>query len=197
MAVDSKFYARAIRPSHAPVDPMIRRPHECSVRAAAPDDAPCLAVLATQVWLHTYATEGVDPDIARYVLSELTVEKYAALIGNSDTRVFVAEFHASFVGFAVVNTAAQCPAASTSPAELQTLYVQEHFTGQGIGKLLLGAAEAEARATCGCALWLTVNARNARAIAFYAGRGYRKIGTDYFVMGNARHENHVLAGPEN
>jgi ribosomal protein S18 acetylase RimI-like enzyme len=43
-------------------------------------------------------------------------------------------------------------------------------------------------------LWLTVNAKNDRAIAFYARQGYTKVGTAYFVLGEGRHENHVLIG---
>jgi diamine N-acetyltransferase len=65
--------------------------------------------------------------------------------------------------------------------ELQTLYVQEHFIGQGVGKALLQAAEAKAREHSGCPLWLTVNARNAKAIAFYERQAYSKVGTAHFV----------------
>jgi hypothetical protein len=39
-----------------------------------------IAVLATQVWLHTYATTGITTDIAEYVLSELTPHKYQGIL---------------------------------------------------------------------------------------------------------------------
>ena len=80
--------------------------------------------------------------------------------------------------------------------ELQTLYVQEHFLGQGVGSLLLAAAEALARSRANSRLWLTVNATNRRAIAFYDRKGYAQVGTAYFVLGAERYENHVLAGPD-
>ena len=79
---------------------------------------------------------------------------------------------------------------------LETLYVQAHFLRQGVGSLLLAAAEALARRRVNRRLWLTVNATNCRAIAFYDRKGYTKIGTAYFVLGTARYENHVLAGPD-
>jgi ribosomal protein S18 acetylase RimI-like enzyme len=66
--------------------------------------------------------------------------------------------------------------------------------GCGVGKSLLQAAEAKARAHANTALWFTVNAKNARAISFYTHLGYTKIGTTYFVLGEGRHENHVLIG---
>ena len=44
------------------------------VRPGVAEDAGRLAVLAAQVWLHPYATEGLSPEIAEYVLAHLTPE---------------------------------------------------------------------------------------------------------------------------
>lgn len=167
-------------------------PEGLRIRAGLAEDANRLAVLANQVWLHTYATDGITDDIARYVLSELTPEKYAASLNEPATHLLVAEHGESLVGFATIKFGVQCPTGGSSTAELQTLYVQEHFIGRGVGKSLLHAAEAKARERSDAALWLTVNARNARALAFYARQGYAKVGTAYFVLGAGRHENDVL-----
>ena len=164
------------------------------IRSGRPGDARRLAVLATQVWLHTYATDGVTDEISAYVLSEFTVERFLASLGEPATSLLVADHDGCLVGLAVVRFGAPCPSGARSTVELQTLYVQEHFIGQGIGRSLLQAAEAEARERSASSLWLTVNARNSRAIAFYADQGYAKIGTTHFVLGDARHENHVLLG---
>jgi diamine N-acetyltransferase len=167
---------------------------DSDIRAGRPEDARRLAALATQVWLHTYATDGITADIAEYVLGELTPEKYLGLLNDPAGSVFVAEQGEGLVGFAVVKFGVPCPAGSNSAVELQTLYVQEHFTGRGIGKLLLRAAEARARERLNSVLWLKVNATNARAIAFYEHQRYTKVGTTYFVVGEGRYENHVLIG---
>lgn len=76
------------------------------------------------------------------------------------------------------------------------MYVQAHFMGCGAGKSLLQAAAAEARKRANDRLWLKVNARNARAIEFYARQGCRKVGTTYFAFGGGQHENHVLIRPD-
>jgi ribosomal protein S18 acetylase RimI-like enzyme len=169
------------------------RPSLC-IRIGRSEDANRLAVLAAQVWLHTYATSGITADIAEYVLRELTPEKYLAAVNDPTGQVFVAEIGESLVGLAVVKFGIPCPEGNYSSTELQTLYVQEHFVGCGAGKSLLRAAEAEARQRSNGVLWLTVNAKNVRAIAFYAHQGYTKVGTTYFVLGEGRHENHVLIG---
>ncbi|KQP03718.1 GNAT family N-acetyltransferase [Pseudorhodoferax sp. Leaf265] len=164
------------------------------MRRAGPDDAARLAVLATQVWLHTYATDGIGDEIANHVLSALGVDRFAALLGDSCASVLAAERGHRLVGMAVARAKAPCPAGVPSTVELQTLYVQAHFIGRGIGKRLLQAIEAQALAEAGCAPWLTVNARNDRALAFYARQGYTQVGTDWFVLGATRHENLVLIG---
>ena len=106
----------------------------------------------------------------------------------------MAERGECLVGFAVVKFGAPCPSGVQSAVELQTLYVQEHFIRQGIGRSLLQAAEAAARTQSGSPLWLAVNAENTRAVAFYQRQGYAKVGATYFVLGQGRHENHVLVG---
>lgn len=169
--------------------------HGAHIRTGLPGDAGRLAVLASQVWLHTYATEGVSEDIAQHVLSELTVEKFASALHAPQTCVLVAESGGNLVGFAALRFGASCPTGSSAVAELQTLYVQAHFLGRGIGKSLLQAAQARAREQADAPLWLTFHAKNARAMSFYARQGYCKLGTMHFVLGQGRHENHVLVGP--
>ena len=166
------------------------------VRLGVAEDAGRLAVLATQVWLHTYATDGISPEIAAYVLSHLTPAQYAQLLRDASTHVLVALHAHHVVGLAVVRFDTPCPDHPDLAVELQTLYVQEHFLGQGVGSLLLAAAEAMARSRAISRLWLTVNATNSRAIAFYDRKGYTQVGTAYFVLGAERYENHVLAGPD-
>lgn len=168
--------------------------HSLQIRPGQPGDASRLAVLATQVWLHTYATDGITEEISQYVLSELTVERFSASLGEPETIFLVAECGECLVGFAAVKFGASCPSVAGPAVELQTLYVQEHFVGNGVGRSLLQAAEARARERSASPLWLTVNAKNVRAIAFYARQGYSKVGTTYFVLGKGRHENHVLVG---
>lgn len=170
--------------------------HSFQIRAAQTSDADRLAVLAAQVWLHTYATTGINDEIARYVLSELTVEKFSARLGEPETKIVVAECSECLVGFAAVRFGTPCPSDAKSMVELQTLYVQEHFIGHGVGRSLLQAAQAKARERSTSPLWLMVNSKNARAIAFYARQGYAKVGTTYFVLGQGRYENHVLVGDD-
>ena len=164
------------------------------VRLSQPEDAPRLAVLAAQVWLHTYAKEGVSSVIADYVLAELTPRAFAAKFGNAAITILVAERDAHFLGLAVVQSGTVCASAPAATVELATLYVQAHCKGQGIGSRLLKDAQALAVAQAGSRLWLTVNAQNAAAIDFYTRHNFQQVGTAHFVLGGVAHENLVLLG---
>jgi diamine N-acetyltransferase len=164
------------------------------VRLGRHEDTKTLSALAIQVWLHTYATEGVSPVIARYVLSEFAPERFAALLTESSSGVFVAEQGKNVLGYAVVRASAACPISSVSGAELATLYVQEPFLGKGVGALLLKHVEGWAAERMRAPIWLKTNSQNGRAIAFYAKHGYTKVGITFFEFGNEKHENVVLVG---
>jgi ribosomal protein S18 acetylase RimI-like enzyme len=164
------------------------------IRGAQPSDAAQLAVLATQVWLHTYARDGVSATIAEYVRKEITPEHYAALIQSSSARILVAESDSNLLGCAVLQLDQHSATAPDVSVELKTLYVQEHFIGKGIGATLLTGAEKMAESLARSGLWLTVNARNERALSFYSRHRYKKVGTTVFVLGGVGHENHVMAG---
>lgn len=169
---------------------------EFQVRAGVSGDAERLAALGAQVWLHTYATEGISQDIAKYALEEFTAARMSALLAADSKVVLVAEFEGNIIGYAVVDIGAVCQSNPRARVELATLHVQEHFARQGAGSLLLGCAEALARRRIASALWLMVNAANLPAITFYASHGYTKVGTAYFELGESRYENHVLIGKD-
>ena len=165
------------------------------VRKAQVADARPLAVLALQVFLHTYATDGVSSTISEHVLQEITPEKYAAIIQNSSSVVLVAERDNNLLGFAVLQLNAPCADSPDATIELETLYVQEHFTGKGVGSTLLGEARRLSNNSANGRLWLTVNVKNVRAISFYVHHQYMKVGTYVFVLGGVGHDNHVMVSP--
>jgi hypothetical protein len=71
-----------VTPDFAPVD--------VGFRAATASDALCIGVLATQVFLDTYATDGIRPSLAREVLEQFQQEQY-------ENRVFTKALHTDTV----------------------------------------------------------------------------------------------------
>jgi ribosomal protein S18 acetylase RimI-like enzyme len=152
-----------------------------------PEDAVTIAALAVQVFLDTYATEGIRPDLAREAFAEYSTEAFASRLQEPVRRFFLAEQATGLIGFAEVQVSPlSAPACAVIGAELVRLYVQPRFQRHGIGRRLLQAAE---RATVAAALgnlWLTVWEGNHRARAFYASHGYQDVGgTTYVFQGNS------------
>lgn len=164
-------------------------------RTALSGDAESLSVLAIQVWLHTYATGGVSATMASYLLREFAPAQFLRWMESPQSALLLAERDGHLLGYARLDGASTCPVPGRAGVELATLYVQAPFLGRGVGAALLAEAEAWAHERPAATLWLTVNAQNARARAFYARQGYVQVGIDYFELRGQRHENLVLAGP--
>ncbi len=81
---------------------------------------------------------------------------------------------------------------TAQPVELLRFYVDQPWQGQGIAGLLMQAVEEQARARGARELWLGVWERNERAQAFYRKHGFRKVGTQIFVVGTDPQTDHVM-----
>jgi GNAT superfamily N-acetyltransferase len=162
-------------------------------RSAGTADALCISVLATQVFLDTYAIDGIRPSLAREVLEHLSVEAFTAHLSQPDARFIVAERAAHLIAFAQLTLGRPLSGDPARPAaNLNRLYVHERFTGTGLGTALLGRAETLAAAE-GCAvLWLTSWTGNTRALAFYGRRGYKDVGSSTYSSEGEHYENRVL-----
>jgi diamine N-acetyltransferase len=164
------------------------------LRPAGAGDALCLGVLSMQVFLETYAGNGIRPDLAREVLQKHAPEAAAAALARDDQRLIVAEREGHLLGFAHwrPDTAHQGVPAGR-PAELFRLYVLRRFAGLGLGTRLLRAAEEAAAAAGADTMWLTAWAGNQRALAYYPRRGYADVGTTAYVIDGIAYENRLFA----
>jgi ribosomal protein S18 acetylase RimI-like enzyme len=166
------------------------------LRDARPEDALVIGVLATQVFLDTYATAGVRPALAREVLAHFSTEAINALLAQPQTRFVLAEREGHLLGFVQLGFGARHALVVAEPAaEVQRLYVQARFNGQGVGKALIGAAAARAVAAGARALWLTAWVGNAHALAWYRRQGWQERGSTDYVFENERFENRVFERP--
>ena len=163
------------------------------LRAGAPIDARTIAALATQVFLDTYATEGVRPDLADEALSECSPEAFAQRLAEADRRFIVAHRGDALVGFAEVLLSPHvAPAGGCIGAELVRLYVQPKAQRAGVGRRLLQAAEAAAFAAGADAIWLTAWERNLAALAFYERVGYAQVGNGTYTFQGRSYGTRVL-----
>jgi ribosomal protein S18 acetylase RimI-like enzyme len=130
-----------------------------AIHAAMPGDASRLAPLLRAFGGSPVRTDGL-------------AERIAACAGRE--VALLAEFEGEVVGFACVEVR---PAIGDFEprAEVTDLYIREQDRRRGIGRALMSAAEAHARANGAETLFLLTGHTNAAAQAFYRALGY----TDY------------------
>ena len=162
-------------------------------RRGSSEDAICVATLATQVFLDTYAIEGIRPDIAREAFSNYSPDAFADRLSDNTTIFVLAEVAEHLVGFAEITTERPCCIVGNSNSiELVRLYVQRPFRKLGIGRHLLGEAEIIAKQAPSTSLWFTVWAGNYNAIGFYRSQGYSDIGASTYQIEGQEFENRVF-----
>ncbi len=160
---------------------------------ATPADAITLSVLATQVFLDTYATTGVNIDLAKEATSVYSPDAFQQRLQKACTEITVATVGEYMVAFLDLDSTTKCPVSSVQGLEVLRLYVQAPFQRSGVGKALMSLAERKALERRAQHVWLTAWSGNIRALAFYPALGYRDVGfTQYNIEGNV-YENRVFA----
>lgn len=169
---------------------------DVALRDAGETDAVAISGLAVLVFLHTYAAEGVRPDLAREALSEYSESAFASRLRDSHRRFVLAEGPGGLLGFAEAQLSShRAPGCSLAGAELVRLYVHPRAQQAGIGRRLLLRAEQLSSSALLSHLWLTAWEGNVIALTFYRCLGYSVVAsTSYTFQGNT-YRNEVLAKP--
>lgn len=166
---------------------------EVSFRRALPADAACLTALSIQVFVDTYAVDGLRADLAREALACFTLARSEARIADRGSLVLVAERAGSLLGFADSAPTCELPLHGLEEGwELLRLYVPHRWQRMGLGAGLLAGVEDYTQAQGARCLWLGAWAGNTNACAFYLAQGYEDVGAvDYFIEAQA-HQNRIF-----
>ena len=146
-----------------------------------------------QVYLNTYATEGIRALLVREIHAQLSIAAISELISSVGTSFILVERAGHLIAFAQITFGATHElVGELNAVELDRLYVQERFTGQGVGKALLNHVEALAASSGASKLWLTAWVKNLRALRFYRAQGYADVGMTMYRFEHEAHENRLF-----
>lgn len=157
------------------------------IRNATQKDALNLAALSIQVWLHTYADEGIRDEISNFVFANFTETIFERRIQSTDYPILVAEENGHLVGYVMAHLKSFWQGLSNG-YEIDKLYVQEPFQGKGVGRRLLMAMAEE----FGHPFWLSTWVHNKPAIDFYQRLGFTDAGHTDFKLADECHQNQVF-----
>jgi diamine N-acetyltransferase len=156
-------------------------------------DAAKLALVGAAGFLESFADDHGGDDLVAHIRDTHSEAWYAERLADPAHALWIAEAPLGApVGYAILGPAA-LPGAAEGDAELKRIYFLAPWQGSGLGKGLLEAVLAEARAWMARRVLLAVYSRNVRAQAFYRRAGFEVIGGVVFHVGPTAFDDLVMA----
>lgn len=161
------------------------------IRKAQRQDCRNLAALSIQVWLDTYAREGINNLVTNYVLDTFNERHFLEKLTQPNYHIYAAVEGDNLLGYIAIDLSSQRENAAAGKDygyEVDTLYIQSRQRGKGLGSALLKHAGVE----FGHCYWLTTWSHNTEGLGFYRHLGFEDVGVSYFELDGQLHENRVL-----
>ncbi len=165
-----------------------------AIRRARVEDAQALAEFGARTFFETFAKDNTAEDMRLHLASAWSPAlQLAEILDERFDTLLACDADGVIAGFAQLR-AGPAPAgvAAGKPVELLRFYVDKPWQGRGVAGGLMQAVETRARARGADTLWLGVWERNERAQAFYRKCGFRRVGTQIFVVGSDPQTDHVM-----
>ena len=160
---------------------------QIDIRRATVDDAKSLTDLSYTTFWDAFAhhPKNAPDDLAHYMRQAFSVEQIADELNDPRAVFLVAEIEGELAGYAkLVCDHIEPGISGEKPIELNRLYSQQKFLGQGVGQTLMDACFDLARENGFDTIWLGVWEYNPRAQRFYEKNGFKEVGSHTFVLGS-------------
>jgi molybdopterin-guanine dinucleotide biosynthesis protein A len=164
-----------------------------------------LAELGGRLFHDAFAADNRVEDTREYLAEHFTPAALARLLADPSCQVLVLEQGGMGLGWALLIAGTRAPpwAGSGEPVrrpagsevEIRRFYVDARLQGTDASVLLLRECLDRASALGAGSVWLAVWERNARAQAFYAKHGFRRVGAQPFQFGSDTQLDDVLWRP--
>jgi ribosomal protein S18 acetylase RimI-like enzyme len=158
------------------------------IRIASEEDAAALSQVASATFPLACPPGTDEGDIASFVATDLTVERFAHHLADPARTVLLATGDGGPTGYSMLvlgepdDDVQSCLTARPS-VELNKFYVVPEAHGNGLAARLMDASVEVARAHGASGVWLGVSSGNPRANRFYEKHGFHVVGTKSFAMG--------------
>ena len=159
---------------------------QIDIRRAAIDDAKSLTDLSYTTFWDAFAhhPKNAPDDLAHYMRQAFSIEQIADELNDPRAVFLLAEIEGELAGYAKLVCDHIEPGVTAEKAiELNRLYSQQKFLGQGVGQTLMDACFDLAKKEGFDTMWLGVWEYNPRAQRFYEKNGFREVGSHTFVLG--------------
>jgi len=164
-----------------------------TIELCQPNELMLLRQLASKTFEDTYGIHNTPEVMADYLAKAFSEKQLHAELHNPESEFYILKVDDTWIGYIKVNEGkAQTEARTDNALELERIYVDRDFQGNGYGKLLIDKAMEVANLRKKERVWLGVWQRNPNAIQFYESQGYVKNGTHVFVIGGEEQMDWIM-----
>jgi len=156
-----------------------------TIRSTVPADIPALQRIAIRTQVDTFGAYNTEANMNAYLNQAYSQENLSRELdepGSHNYLAFVGDGLAGFMRLRVSDEVIHW--LGTNTLELQRLYLDKAYMGQGVGAALMQQALAIARDGKYDWIWLGVWERNFKAQEFYSRWGFERFSEHIFQMGD-------------
>ena len=161
-------------------------------RDAALADGPALADMGRRCFVETFGAHFPPDDMALHLERKFGPEGLPAELRDPALRIRMAESDGGIAGYVKLAPMDLPVPHEAAALEIKQLYILAPWQGAGVAAALMDWAEETARMGGAPALYLSVWEHGARAIAFYARRGFVRVGEAPFRLGTRTYQDPVM-----
>lgn len=163
------------------------------LRRAGPADAAKLSLLGQATFLTAFAHDHPGEALVAHCREAHSEALYAQWAGNPDYALWLIETPLGApIGYAALTPPALDIPVAPGDLELKRIYALTGWQNAGLGRRLMDATIAEARARGAERLYLCVYEINTGAQRFYTRFGFQRVGTQTFMVGDVGFTDWIL-----
>jgi ribosomal protein S18 acetylase RimI-like enzyme len=162
-------------------------------RDAQASDAADLARIGRDTFVETFGHLYPPSDLKAYLDDTYSLDAMTDDLKNPEIDVRIALTGKRIAAYCKIGPTKLPIDTGPDPSlELHRVYVYEARQGIGVGRILLTWAIERARQRGAKNLFLGVWEANERAISVYESRGFQKVGSYIFHVGESRDNEHIM-----
>lgn len=156
-----------------------------TIRLTAPDDVPALQRIAIDTQVDTFGAHNTEANMKAFLDEAYNLDKLGQELDEPGSHNYLAFVDSQLAGFMRLRLSSEVEhLLGKNTLELQRLYVDKSFHGQGVGAAMMHEAMAVAKAGRYEWIWLGVWERNFKAQEFYKRWGFDRFSEHIFQMGD-------------
>ena len=154
------------------------------IRPVLAEELEILRQLAQTTFVTAFATQNTPEDMAQYVQESFNQKYFSQLFYKPGANFFFGWLGDQVVAYLQLNVDdAQTEQELEQALEVERIYIQEQYQGQGYGQDLLNFALDYGRQLHKAWIWLGVWEQNHGAIRFYERQGFTTFSQHDFFLG--------------